>query len=256
MEKAHIVLFFLALFLYGVDAGFRLFGVDGDKNILKSPLAAAFGMHTLFLALRWGVSRHAPFAGMFESISFYVWSTALAVFVYFRRAVPREVRKEVTYASLICLLFMAVASLSPKGVVPAYPALKTRWFEIHVGLSFLSYGLFTVGFCSSLAWDREKPGRYFSLCESASLMGFSLFSAGMVAGGIWAYYAWGSYWIWTPKEIFSVVLWVFYASALHAKFDGRFGLRFIRALSFAGYFVMLFTYLGVSVLLSSSHSFR
>lgn len=256
MEKAHIIFFFLALFLYGVDAGFRLFGVDENRNILKSPLAAAFGVHTLFLVLRWGVSRHAPFAGMFESISFYVWSIALAAFVYFRKVSPEEGRKEVTCASLICLIFMAIASLSPKGIVPTYPALKTRWFEIHVGLSFISYGLFTIGFCSSIAWDREKPGRYFSLCERASLVGFSLFSAGMVAGGIWAYYAWGSYWIWTPKEIFSVVLWVFYACVLHAKYDSTFGLRFIRAMSFVGYLVMLFTYLGVSVLLTSSHSFR
>lgn len=256
MGKAHIILFFLALFLYGVDAGFRLFGLDRDRHLFKSPLALAFAVHTLFLAIRWLVSNHAPFAGMFESISFYVWSTALSAFVYLGGEGSAAGRKEVTYVSLTCLLFMLVASLAAKGVAPAYPALKTWWFELHVSLSFLAYGVFTVGFCSSLAWNREEPGRFFALCERTSLVGFSLFSAGMVAGGIWAYYAWGSYWIWTPKEIFSVVLWVFYACALHAKYDGTFGLRFIRAMSLVGYVVMLFTYLGVSLLLASSHSFR
>jgi ABC-type transport system involved in cytochrome c biogenesis permease subunit len=66
---------------------------------------------------------------------------------------------------------------------------------------------------------------------------------------------------WTPKEIWSVVLWVYFAVLTHLKFipagEGwpRWGRRLEMGATAAGYFVMLATFLGVSLLLRSSHSF-
>jgi ABC-type transport system involved in cytochrome c biogenesis permease subunit len=83
-----------------------------------------------------------------------------------------------------------------------------------------------------------------------------------VCGGIWAYYAWGSYWIWTPKEIWSAILWLYFAVLTHLKFippeSGWPGWsrRMEMGATAVGYFVMLATFLGVSLLLRSSHSLR
>jgi len=52
----------------------------------------------------------------------------------------------------------------------------------------------------------------------SALYGFSAFSAGMVCGGIWALLRVGSYWIWTPKEIWSVIVWIYFAALTHLKF--------------------------------------
>jgi len=76
-----------------------------------------------------------------------------------------------------------------------------------------------------------------------------------VAGGIWGYYAWGTYWLWTPKELWTSILWLFYTLVLHirlkgSRWDGVFAWGGI-----AGFGVTLFTYLGVSILMKSSHSF-
>ena len=47
----------------------------------------------------------------------------------------------------------------------------------------------------------------------------------LVAGGIWGYYAWGTYWLWTPKELWTSILWLFYALWLHLRLQGLDGVR-------------------------------
>ena len=167
--------------------------------------------------------------------------------------------KTCAWASLVFAL--AGAALLDKRLTPLYPALDTPWFATHVGFSFLGYGLFAAGL--ALAWVSLAGGGEgaYRAAARAALYGFSAFSAGMVCGGIWAYYAWGSYWIWTPKEIWSVLLWVYFAALTHLKFipPGAGWPGWTRRLEMgataAGYFVMLATFLGVSLLLRSSHSF-
>jgi ABC-type transport system involved in cytochrome c biogenesis permease subunit len=77
----------------------------------------------------------------------------------------------------------------------------------------------------------------------------------MISGGIWGYYAWGTYWLWTPKELWTSILWLFYALVLHVRYKGAKWDTIYAWLGIAGVFIMLFTYLGVSLLMKSSHSF-
>ncbi|NTU42201.1 MAG: cytochrome c biogenesis protein CcsA [Nitrospirales bacterium] len=138
---------------------------------------------------------------------------------------------------------------------PLPPILKTLWFEIHVSLSFLSYGLFGIGAILGglYLWKKEQPLE--SLQYKAIFIGYSLFSLAMIAGGIWAYYAWGTYWLWTPKELWTTLLWVFYSLYLHARLRQQWMGKPAAIIGIAGFFVVLFTYLGVSLLMKSSHSF-
>ena len=49
-------------------------------------------------------------------------------------------------------------------------------------------------------------------------VGFPLWTfAALIAGPIWAEYAWGSYWNWDPKEVWAFITWVIYAAYLHAR---------------------------------------
>ena len=41
--------------------------------------------------------------------------------------------------------------------------------------------------------------------------------AALIAGPIWAHYAWGRYWGWDPKEVWAFITWVVYAAYLHAR---------------------------------------
>ena len=90
------------------------------------------------------------------------------------------------------------------------------------------------------------------LCLS---LGFPFLTLGIITGSIWAEYAWGSYWNWDPKETWSLVTWLIYAALLHGRLT--IGWRGRRAAYFLiiGFAVVLFTFLGVNLLLPGLHSY-
>jgi cytochrome c-type biogenesis protein CcsB len=48
-------------------------------------------------------------------------------------------------------------------------------------------------------------------------LGFPLLTIGIIAGGVWANEAWGSYWSWDPKETWALITWLVFAAYLHAR---------------------------------------
>ena len=257
MGGAHLVFFWLSLVAYGAEAGLQQGGI-APKSPFRSALFGGLVLHALFLGLRWVLSGHAPMAGLFESLTVFSFCSALSAFLLCRTEKTMPAWKPL---SVLVVLPQAGAALIDKRLTPLYPALDTPWFAAHVGLSFLGYGFFAAGFALAWAYLRHEEDEVYRAAGKSALYGFSAFSAGMVCGGIWAFLAWGSYWIWTPKEIWSVVLWIYFAVLTHLKFipagEGwpRWGRRLDMGATAAGYFVMLATFLGVSLLLSSSHSF-
>ncbi|MDA8122545.1 MAG: cytochrome c biogenesis protein CcsA [Deltaproteobacteria bacterium] len=257
MFGLHLVLFWLSLFAYCLEAGLQIGGVP-SKPVFRSALFAGLVLHALFLGLRWALSGHAPMAGLFESLTVFSFCSALAAFLFCRSGETRLAWKPL---SLLVAFPQAGAALVGKQLTPLYPALDTPWFATHVGFSFLGYGIFAAGLALAWVYMRKGGEEVYRAGARSALYGFSAFSAGMVCGGIWAFYAWGSYWIWTPKEIWSVVLWLYFAVLTHLKFITPgpgwpgWSRRMEMGATGAGYFVMLATFLGVSLLLRSSHSF-
>jgi len=77
-----------------------------------------------------------------------------------------------------------------------------------------------------------------------------------VAALVWANSAWGGYWRWDPKETGALVVWFLYAALLHGRLT--IGWRGRRAAIFAilGFICLLFTFLGVNLLLGGQHTFK
>jgi ABC-type transport system involved in cytochrome c biogenesis permease subunit len=139
--------------------------------------------------------------------------------------------------------------------MPLPQILDTLWFELHVVLAFFAYALFVVGGIISIAYLIRGGRNLLDIQFKTALIGWTFFSASMVAGGIWGYYAWGTFWLWTAKELWTSILWLFYALVLHVRLKGAAWDKITAWLSIIGVGVMLFTYLGVSMLMKSSHSF-
>ncbi|RPI36000.1 MAG: cytochrome C biogenesis protein ResC [Nitrospiraceae bacterium] len=155
----------------------------------------------------------------------------------------------------ITVCFMLLAMLARPHNYPLPPVLKTFWFEVHVAFSFFSYALFglaaVLGALYLISRDEESEILQYKMV----LVGYFLFSLAMILGGIWAYYAWGTYWLWTPKELWTVILWLFYSFYLHARLRQWWAGRPAAILGIAGFGIVMFTYLGVSLLMKSSHTF-
>lgn len=87
-------------------------------------------------------------------------------------------------------------------------------------------------------------------------IGFPIFSlGGLVFGAIWANTAWGTYWSWDPKETWSFITWLVYAFYLHAKFLRGWRGHKIASVAVIGFVAVIFTYLGVNLLLSGLHAY-
>lgn len=85
--------------------------------------------------------------------------------------------------------------------------------------------------------------------------GFPLLTIGIVTGAIWADQAWGRWWGWDPKETWSFITWVYYGAYLHTRLTMGWRGRHSAILAVVGLVAVLFTYLGVNLLLSGLHSY-
>ena len=212
----------------------------------------------LILQIAYIVSRGSelgrlPLVGPHDTIAFLAASIA-AFSIPFGYALKNR-NTFFSSVALITAAFTAFSMLSKAHNSPLPPVLKTFWFEFHVVLAFMSYALFGIAAILGGLYLKEKDTLQEGLQYKAVLMGYCLFTLSMIFGGIWAYLAWGTYWVWTPKELWTSILWAFYSFQLHARLKQWWTGKPMAYLSILGFAVVLFTYLGVSLLMKSSHSF-
>jgi len=128
-----------------------------------------------------------------------------------------------------------------------------------VVVAFLAYAVFVVSFAvelSQLLWARwfTARGRLFGLPQEGFyryahrlvLFGFPMLSFAIFPGAAWAEEAWGRYWSWDPKEVWSLITWTVYAMYLHSKAVPAWRRNLSPALNILGFVCMVMTFLGVN----------
>jgi ABC-type transport system involved in cytochrome c biogenesis permease subunit len=154
--------------------------------------------------------------------------------------------------------FYALLGRSPE-LRPIPPALQSPWYVWHVVVAFLAYAVFVVSFAvelSQLLWARwfTARGRLFGLPQEGFyryahrlvLFGFPMLSFAIFSGAAWAEEAWGRYWSWDPKEVWSLITWTVYAMYLHSKAVPAWRRNLSPALNILGFVCMVMTFLGVN----------
>lgn len=86
-------------------------------------------------------------------------------------------------------------------------------------------------------------------------LGFPLLTIGIIAGGVWANEAWGSYWSWDPKETWAFITWLVFAAYLHARITKGWQGKKPALLASTGFIVVWICYLGVNLLGKGLHSY-
>jgi cytochrome c-type biogenesis protein CcsB len=86
-------------------------------------------------------------------------------------------------------------------------------------------------------------------------LGFPLLTIGIIAGGVWANEAWGSYWSWDPKETWALITWLVFAAYLHSRITKGWQGRRPAILASVGFVVVWICYLGVNILGKGLHSY-
>lgn len=222
-------------------------------------VVAGFTLQTVCLGQRWLTAGYLPVTNLFATQFFFSWSLA-ATFLYFE--MRYRVRATGLFVMLLNLLLLGSALPRDPAIPPLIPSLDTPLFTLHIGFSFFGYAFFAMAFSLGLLYLIQKhrntallpPLKELRrLNEEAVFLGFCLFSICMLWGSLWAYLAWGHYFSWNIKAVWSFIVWLFYAGMCHAKFVRRWQGTGYAWLSIAGFGVVLFTYLGIGLLMASNH---
>jgi len=100
------------------------------------------------------------------------------------------------------------------------------------------------------------PAMLDEITYKSIAIGFPIFTlGGLIFGAIWADQAWGVYWSWDPKETWSLITWFIYAFYLHGRMVRGWRGKRVAIVAVLGFVAVIFTYLGVNLLLSGLHSY-
>jgi cytochrome c-type biogenesis protein CcsB len=237
-------------------------------------LGVIFSNSLLFLnlALRWYFSGYFPLSNLYESLLFLDWCL---LFTLVFTEIKTGTKLLGALLVPITLLIITFASLILPNVMqessPLVPALQSNWLMMHVSMMIFSYATLILGSLLSLlllALTRfsKEPQNFtlgkVQLIENLDLwsyrtigLGFPFLTIGIIAGGVWANEAWGSYWSWDPKETWALITWLVFAAYIHVRLTKGWVKEKAAIVGAVGFFVVWVCYLGVNFLGQGLHSY-
>ncbi len=234
-----------------------------------SVVLVGFASHTLALVARYAEAGHTPVTNLYESLSFFSW---MIVGVLLIANLKYKIRVLGAFLSPIAAVLMLFAYALPKEIVPLAPVLKSFWHPFHVIFAFMGDAIFAVAFCCGVMYlvqerqlKAKRIGAITKRLPSLKVLddlnyqsltyGFPLLTLGIITGAIWAEYAWGRYWNWDPKETWSLITWLLYAALLHQRLTVGWRGRKAAIMAIVGFLAVLFTFLGVNLILPGLHTY-
>ncbi|MDZ7640586.1 MAG: c-type cytochrome biogenesis protein CcsB [Desulfurivibrio sp.] len=237
--------------------------------VARGLLLAAAVLHTGYLVGGLLVAGYTPVASHHQAVSFFAWSLTMAYLAFRWRY---RVQNLAAFVTPLILLLMVVAWWAPAQSVELPPALRSWWLPLHGMISLLANAFLALAFCGGVMYllhEREikhKRMGFFSqrlpslealdnLNQHCLTIGFPLLTLGIISGSIWARQAWGAFWQWDPKEIWSLVTWMIYAAMLHQRFTAGWRRRRAAIMAIVGFAAVLFTLWGVNLFLGGAHRY-
>jgi cytochrome c-type biogenesis protein CcsB len=253
---------------------------DRDAEPLAARKAAAIGwtltvLGTFFVVA--GVVLRAlevhrwPLGNMYE---FAIFGSMFVLLAYCGWSVKRDLRWLGLFVVIPVLLNLGLAiTVWYTDASELMPSLRSVWLAIHVTVATLSIAVFTIGFSLGVMYliqDRletatDRPRSFMSrlpdaralerLTYAVHIVAFPLWTFTVIAGAIWARQAWGSYWNWDPKEVWSFVIWVVYAAYLHARATTGWKRQNAVWIALVGYGCIIMNFAVVNVFFVGQHSY-
>ncbi|MDJ0355128.1 c-type cytochrome biogenesis protein CcsB [Paenarthrobacter sp. PH39-S1] len=272
---------------FHADASARDTGITADDSMRygserRVPARVAVAL-TLIAAVIHGagvLSRglaagRVPWGNMYEFCTTGGFVVAAVFLIVLTRRDLRFLGTFVIGLVLVMLTAASVAFWTPAGHL--VPALQSYWLVIHVSIAVMSSALFTLTFAMSVlqlvqsrregALEQGRPDKapFMRLVPSAlslenmayriNAIAFVGWTLTLMFGSIWAEAAWGRFWGWDTKEVWTFVIWVVYAGYLHARATrGWTGTR-AAWLSIVGYLCVVFNFTIVNVYFAGLHSY-
>jgi len=236
-------------------------------------LAATLAVHTFAVVARIVLTGRPPVVNLYSSAVFIGWACVLAG-LGLERLHRLGIGNLVAAVSGGLTLMVAYGLDSGDTMHVLQAVLDTQfWLSTHVVTVTLGYGATflagLLGTCSVVhgIWarltgrpaanegDREVQDRLFRM--NYGVVCFALFFSfiGTVLGGLWADDSWGRFWGWDPKENGALMIVLWNAAVLHARWDRWIGPRGFALFTIAGNIVTAWSWFGTNQLGIGLHSY-
>jgi len=229
-------------------------------------LCLTFAVHTLALASRLYISGRPPVTNLYSSAVFIGWGAVLLALVLefiFRLGLANIIAAVIGFLTLVVAHFL---SLDGDTLIVMQAVLDTQfWLATHVVCITLGYATTFLAGAFGIVYillahvfpvlgdhDRRQVTRmtYGTLCF-AILFSF----IGTVLGGLWADDSWGRFWGWDPKENGALIIVLYNALVLHARWGGMVKGRGLANLVIGGNIVTTWSWFGVNELGVGLHAY-
>ena len=229
-------------------------------------LLLALAIHTFGLVSRMYLQERPPVTNLYSSAIFIGWGAVIVSLILeriYRDGIGAACAGAIGFVTLIIAHHLAG---SGDTLEMLQAVLDTNiWLATHVvcittgysamflaGMLAILYvirGVFTKSLTKATA---DSLGRmtYGVVCF-ATLFSF----VGTVLGGIWADQSWGRFWGWDPKENGAVLIVLWCAITLHARWGGFIRQRGLMMMAIFGNIVTSFSWFGVNMLGVGLHSY-
>jgi cytochrome c-type biogenesis protein CcsB len=244
-------------------------------NVAVALMVIAAALHVFAVIARGMAAHRVPWGNMYE---FCTTGAMLVSVVYLLFLIRKDIRFLGTFVAGLVVIMMCAATIGfPTPLAHLQPALQSPWIVIHVSIAVLASALFTLTFAMSVlqlvqhrrearirAGGSAKPA-FMQLVPSAlslenwsyriNAVGFVMWTFTLIAGAIWAEQAWGRYWGWDTKEVWTFVIWVIYAGYLHARATRGWTGERAAWLSIIGFAALVFNFTIVNTYFPGLHSY-
>ncbi|PCE16488.1 ABC transporter [Microbacterium sp. SZ1] len=236
----------------------------------------AFVFHLAATLTRGFAAGRVPWANLYE---FAMMGTLLIVAVFLVVLTRVDLRFLGTFMTGLVVILLGLAATNfYVEISPLMDPLKSVWLVIHVFVASLGTAFFALSFALSviqlmqsrrerlISEGAEKTGPGFlrtfpgserleSMAYRFTIIGFILWTFTLIAGSIWAYYAWSRFWGFDVKETWTFVIWVLYAGYIHARATRGWRGNPSAWLSIVGFSAVIFNFTIVNVFFKGLHAY-
>ena len=229
-------------------------------------LLLALAIHTFGLVSRMYLQERPPVTNLYSSAIFIGWGAVIVSLILeriFRDGIGAACAGAIGFVTLIIAHHLAGSGDTLEmlqAVLDTNIWLATHVVAITTGYSamflagmlaiiYIVRGVFT-GSLKKQTADSLARMTYGVVCF-ATLFSF----VGTVLGGIWADQSWGRFWGWDPKENGAVLIVLWCAIILHARWGGFIRQRGLMVMAIFGNIVTSFSWFGVNMLGVGLHSY-
>ena len=228
-------------------------------------LLLGFAVHTAGLITRMALEGRPPVTNLYSSAIFIGWGVIIlsaALELFHRNAIGTAVAAAVGFATLVVAHHL---SLSGDTLEMMRAVLDTNfWLATHVVIITLGYSACFLAGGIAIAWILRRAFGGIPPATSASMCGmvygvicFATLASfvGTVLGGIWADQSWGRFWGWDPKENGALLIVIWNAIILHARWGGMVRERGMMVMAVFGNIVTSWSWFGTNMLGIGLHSY-